>query len=243
MKILVTVVTILFFASNLFGQADSADIFYQIRTDKDVYYPNDQIHWKAVLKNLSSDTLHFSALSGSSFFYWALIDSTGEHWDESAYLDSIITYSLPPGDSLIENWTTEIKRATGHLPFNLYYGLMKPWYKWDSLKTDTTSFIITEATNITKPAVHKVENFDIARLYPNPFNARITIDFTILSPGLYDLSIYDLSGRKLVTLVNTGLNRGNYSFSWDATDMSSGVYLVRLSDGPQTITRKALLVK
>ena len=243
MKIFITVVTILFFASNFFGQVESSRIFYKIHTDKNVYYPNDQIYWEAILINLSSDTLHFSAPSGSSFFYWALVDSAGESWDESVYLDSIETYILPPGDSLTENWITEIKRVSKHLPFNLYYGLMKPWYKWDSLKTDTTSFIITEAVNITEPAIHKIENFDITRLYPNPFNAGINIDFKILSPGLYDLSIYDLSGRKLATLVSTNLNIGNYSFSWDATDMSSGVYLVRLSDGPQTVTRKALLVK
>ncbi len=243
MKIFITVVTILLFASNSFGQVSLSGIFYKIQTDKSVYYPNEQIHWRAILLNLASDTLQFSAPSGSSFFSWVLVDSAGKNWEESVYLDSVETYVLPPGDSLIYNWTTEINRPKGHLPFNLYYGLMKPWYKSDSLKTDTTSFIITETGKIFSPSVYKVENFDITRLYPNPFNARINIDFTILSPGLYDLSIYDLGGRKLATLVNTSLNIGNYSFSWDATDMSSGVYLVRLSDGPQTLTRKALLVK
>jgi len=205
---------------------------------------NDTVYWYARLINNSSDTLQFDAPFGSSFFDWHLKDSTGREWDSFTRLDCLQTYLVLPGDSLTYRWTTPIYRPARPLPENLYYGLMKPWYKYDSLETDTASFIINKKSNIQEPPQpNKVENFEITRLYPNPFNATLNINFTIRSEGPYELSIFDLSGRRLATLVNTRLYMGNYSFTWDAGELSSGVYLVRLSDGKQVLTLKALLVK
>ncbi|HGY55001.1 MAG TPA: T9SS type A sorting domain-containing protein [Caldithrix abyssi] len=227
----------------LFAQIQTSEILYEIRTDKPVYVTTERVQWYARMINVSADTLVFDIPTGWSFFEWSLIDSSGKNWDGSVVSDSFETIILSPGDSLTHTWYTQIDRSFYPLPPNLYYGLMTPYYKYDSLQADTVSFSIITATILRQPAAPEITEFRIIRLYPNPFNGSMQIDFEILKDGQYDLSIYDLSGRKISTLVTARLNTGNYSFTWNAYDVSSGVYLVQLSDGRLSVTQKALYIK
>jgi len=227
----------------LFAQIKTSEILYEIRTDKPVYQQSEEVQWHARLLNIGMDTLIFDAPDGGSFFEWVLVDTAGMKWDTWAVLDSLRTYVIPPGDSLTHQWITDIDRAYFPLQPNQYYGLMKPYYKYDSLQTDSTSFVVSATIPVRQAVIPEIKDFRIVRLFPNPFNIRMQIDFEILNEGFYDLSIFDLSGRKISTLITARLNTGNYSFTWNAGDFSSGVYLVQLSDGRQVLTQKALLIK
>lgn len=84
--------------------------------------------------------------------------------------------------------------------------------------------------------------------YPNPFNPTTTIDFAIDSAEHVTLSIYDVSGRRVTTLVDGTLAAGAHSEVWDGRDahgarVASGVYFYRLTAGQSTRTRKAILSK
>ena len=86
-------------------------------------------------------------------------------------------------------------------------------------------------------------SFDLLPNYPNPFNPNTVIPFTLEKGGLVQLEVFDLLGRKVATLVNEELQRGSHSFSFDGTSLSSGVYVYRLQQNDQVLTRSMTLIK
>jgi len=79
--------------------------------------------------------------------------------------------------------------------------------------------------------------------YPNPFNPVTQIPFTIEMATNVELAVYTLDGRLIRTLVQRTLAAGQYSYQFDGSNLSSGVYLYRLRAGGQTMIRKLVLVK
>ena len=78
---------------------------------------------------------------------------------------------------------------------------------------------------------------------PNPFNAQTRIDYSIPMTGCVNLSVYDISGRKVETLAEGVLNTGYHSATFDASLLPAGLYLVRLEAGGEVLIRKAVIVK
>jgi len=87
------------------------------------------------------------------------------------------------------------------------------------------------------------EVFSLAQNYPNPFNSTTTIEFNLPKDGLMSLRIYDLRGRLIQTLLEHNLNAGHHVYNWVAPNLPSSIYLITLSSGGHTITRKTILVK
>jgi hypothetical protein len=79
--------------------------------------------------------------------------------------------------------------------------------------------------------------------YPNPFNPSTTIEFVTGHRSFVNVSIYDLLGRKVATIVNGELGPGVHRREWDATDVSSGVYLYRLTAGDYVETKRMMVVR
>jgi Tol biopolymer transport system component len=90
--------------------------------------------------------------------------------------------------------------------------------------------------------------FALTGNYPNPFNPSTAISFTLPASGPVSLAVYDITGRKVRDLVSGPLSAGMHSVAWDGRDasgkaVSSGVYLSRLVQGKNTISRRMLLMK
>ena len=85
--------------------------------------------------------------------------------------------------------------------------------------------------------------------YPNPFNPSTTISYSIPAAAAVELSIYNVKGQKVVTLVNQHQEAGEYATQWNGTDsennpVASGVYFYRLSDDHgNNKVQKCLLLK
>jgi len=79
--------------------------------------------------------------------------------------------------------------------------------------------------------------------YPNPFNPSTNISFSVPHSEFVNLSIYDILGRKVSELVNQNLNAGTHNYDFDASYLSSGVYVYKLIVGVKTVTKKMLLLK
>src|SRR6056297_1382572 len=90
---------------------------------------------------------------------------------------------------------------------------------------------------------HLPLDFSLNQNYPNPFNPTTLISFDLPAAGPVELVIYDLMGRTVQTLVNGNLPAGSHNATFDASQMSSGVYLYRLNAPGFTSTRKMMLVK
>jgi len=87
----------------------------------------------------------------------------------------------------------------------------------------------------------------LSQNYPNPFNPSTTIEYQLPATSHVDLSIYNLLGQKVSTLVTEKQNAGTYQVQWDATGLASGIYFYQLqtkSNGNSEIySRKLMLLK
>jgi len=87
------------------------------------------------------------------------------------------------------------------------------------------------------------DRFILSQNYPNPFNARTTIRFTLPKPKNVRLTVYDLLGRQVQTLIDEYKQAGAHSVTFDAAHLSSGVYFFRLQAGDAVETKRMVLLK
>ncbi|KAA3617499.1 MAG: T9SS C-terminal target domain-containing protein [Calditrichaeota bacterium] len=86
--------------------------------------------------------------------------------------------------------------------------------------------------------------FVLSHNYPNPFNPSTTIKYQLPKTSKVDLSIYNLLGQKVISLVNKKQQSGQYAIEWDASGFSTGVYYYQLkTDRGYIKTRKLILLK
>jgi hypothetical protein len=86
-------------------------------------------------------------------------------------------------------------------------------------------------------------NFTLEQNHPNPFNPSTTISFSIPEEGKVGLVVYDVLGRKVAELVNETLSAGKYNVNFDGRDLSSGMYIYKITSGSFTESKKMLLLK
>jgi len=79
--------------------------------------------------------------------------------------------------------------------------------------------------------------------YPNPFNPSTTIEFTLTRPQDVRLEVYNIKGQLVRVLANGQRSAGTHTVSFNADNLTSGVYLYRLKTGADVVTRKMILVK
>ena len=80
-------------------------------------------------------------------------------------------------------------------------------------------------------------------IYPNPFNNQTAISFQLRNEGRVKLTVFDLTGREVASLVEGHFLLGEYEVVWNAEAMSSGVYFARLETGNAAVTKKLLMTK
>lgn len=85
--------------------------------------------------------------------------------------------------------------------------------------------------------------FELAQNYPNPFNPATLIEYSIPHGSNVRLEVCDVLGRVVATLVDGWKGAGRYSESFDASRLSSGVYLYRIAAGEFSSARKMAVVK
>ncbi|MDR9417611.1 T9SS type A sorting domain-containing protein [Gracilimonas sp.] len=103
-------------------------------------------------------------------------------------------------------------------------------------------FVADEIT-VGNEDVEKPNQFKLAQNYPNPFNPTTKINFELANPADVQLEIFDLLGRKVQTLINTRKTAGEHHVVFDASALSSGIYIYRLRADNFTETRKMMLIK
>ena len=79
--------------------------------------------------------------------------------------------------------------------------------------------------------------------FPNPFNPSTTIGFDLAHRVEVRLSIFDILGREIAVLVNSGMNAGHHSIVWEAAVHPGGVYVARLTAGSFSAMKKMVYLK
>ena len=103
--------------------------------------------------------------------------------------------------------------------------------------------IITTPTGLTNITSSIPERFGLYQNYPNPFNPVTNIKFDAAGSQIVKITVYDLTGSEVTTLVNDVLSPGTYKIDWDASGYTSGIYYYKITAGDYTETRKMVVVK
>ncbi|RKZ31454.1 hypothetical protein DRQ36_02025 [bacterium] len=85
--------------------------------------------------------------------------------------------------------------------------------------------------------------FTLGNSYPNPFNPITNIEFDVAKAADVEIDIFDITGKKVATVVNEQLKPGKYVATWDGSGMPSGIYFARMTSDNYNATKKLMLVK
>ena len=196
------------------------------------------------------DTL--TLVAANSYFDTLWVRNTG---DATLFIDSIYTsrndtlanhliisrrrFSLAPGDS-------------GSVVLNEVIGINRPLYQFaESLFVLSNDPVIPMTHVVLRGDYSPIGSVNRTTLWqfalyqnsPNPFNPTTTVRFEIGGAGFVSLTVFDVLGREVATLVNEEMRPGRYERTWDGRAMGSGVYFYRLQAGEFVACRKLLLLK
>ena len=105
-----------------------------------------------------------------------------------------------------------------------------------SIEVSASSFEVN--TSATLP----VET-DLGKNYPNPFNPTTSFELNVGNAGHVTMNVYNVMGQVVETLVNNTMDAGSYNIAWDATNFSSGMYVVKAETATGLASQKVMLVK
>ena len=119
----------------------------------------------------------------------------------------------------------------------------KTWstYKGNSRRDGTQKLDIPTGIQNSNSGIP--DRFSLSQNYPNPFNPATSIKFALAGNTFVELSVYNLLGERVAVLVKEDLPAGEYSFTWDASALPSGVYFYKLETKSFTDIKKAILIK
>jgi hypothetical protein len=102
---------------------------------------------------------------------------------------------------------------------------------------------ITLAPNSLVDKNFKILDFSLSQNYPNPFNPNTMINYQLPMSSAVELSIYNLLGQRVATLVNERKSAGHHKVEWDASGYSSGIYYYQFKAGEYQDLKKMILIK
>ncbi len=181
----------------------------------------------------------YATEAGYDFCRVEVSNDNGVTWQSvKTYSGTLSTWTLQSFDiSAFANNSANVKvrfRLTSDANTNA-----DGWYV-DDIKI--TNFSST-TTGITYNSGLIPEKFSISQNYPNPFNPSTKINYALAANTLVKITIYDMLGKEVKTLVNGNQLAGSYVIDFNASALSSGVYYYNISTPQFTETRKMLLVK
>ena len=210
---------------NVWNPGDTISVEMDFCNNTDVahnYYPGVTIESDSSLTSLHSGHIWFYAMVADEChaISWGAIANT------SIISDTVVTFSAYPEALNCQN---------------------QPEYCIDG---DTLTFEIPIVVQVvsTEPEHFIPEEFSLRQNYPNPFNPVTTLRYDIPENSHVTITIYDMLGRQVKTLINQTQNPGYKSIIWDATNdygktMGAGVYLYQIHTGKFTQTKKMILLK
>jgi len=195
-----------------------------------------------------SDSNEFDS-NFSIFMYWTR-DTTGiaANWelinDTNFYHYVAYDYTCPRGDSSFI-WDLPAAYARHEIDTNevvFIVGLASDGYM------NNRAVAVAPGSFWTRPAPSGVEGepfvepltYALNKVYPNPFNKSVMIEYTLPQASGVELGVYDLSGRKVTSLVNGSVAAGRHLTNWSPNGIGAGVYLIRLETAGQTFMQKAI---
>lgn len=170
-----------------------------------------------------------------------------------------VTVTLPAGAQVVRLRTQSIPATapSGLYSYDAYVGNY-PGNIWDEDHFDFSKSAATDGSGFVNGWYSSGESFDnvsgeevlltpdkcsVLSAYPNPFNPETHLSFALAESGPATLAIYDITGNLVSTLYDGYANSGVQEITWNAGNVSSGVYFAVLQAGNSSVTQKLLLIK
>ena len=166
---------------------------------------------------------------------WQLTDTPGLH-------DAFATLGKPletTGNA--DEYRFHLVYMEDHVPGTWVFGESDSGLVQWIYMTDLVT--IVPVVGIEDENVISAKSFALEQNYPNPFNPSTTIEFTLDKKSDVKLTIFNMLGQEVTTLVNEVRDAGAHREIWDASNVASGVYFYKLSAGDLTRTKKMVLLK
>lgn len=109
------------------------------------------------------------------------------------------------------------------------------------IEVPITLNVSESVSNQLSDTPHKIS---LEQNFPNPFNPTTNINYTLAEPSSVQLDVFNIQGQKVATLLqNERVGAGTHQVTFDASALSSGIYMYRLKTATQTLTRQMVLIK
>ena len=123
----------------------------------------------------------------------------------------------------------------------------EPYNKYTSWTDSDGRYVISFTIGVDDYIQTSPHGFALYQNYPNPFNPTTVILFSLAETGFADLSIYNVLGQKVRTLLSGNLSEGDHSKAWDGRDdagnnVGTGVFIYRLKCDDRVESKKMLLL-
>ncbi len=185
----------------------------------------------------------------SSPFHTLFIDSDDENkgiwYDRSKYLvyfdgEQENRYPYPLPDEALTGWNiTAMDKDANGIMWMITAGRGGGFYSFDGAEFTHHEIVLENVSVDELP-----EELPAVSVYPNPFNPVTWITFDLASPGHVSLTIYDITGAAVKTLIDGDLGAGTHEKVFDGSGMAAGMYFYRLEEGNGGVrTGKMMLVK
>jgi len=125
--------------------------------------------------------------------------------------------------------------APGPGTYRVNAGYLSPKREWDS-----TNVMLASPASV---ADETPQGFSLGQNYPNPFNPSTTIPFSLPAASEVTMKAFDLTGHEVATLIDGRMEAGQHAALFNARELSSGVYFIRLQSGAQRSMLKVVLTK
>ncbi len=153
----------------------------------------------------------------------------------------------PLYDGISNGWVNEsinLSTYKGKDVLIRFYFRSDGYENFDGIYIDDLKIISYEKpTSIDDNQITTITNFELFTNYPNPFNPTTTIAYQIPVDGVVTLKVLDVLGREVTTLVDEYKSKGKYNITFNASNLTSGIYIYQIKAGSFTKANKMILLK
>ncbi|SVB35913.1 uncharacterized protein METZ01_LOCUS188767, partial [marine metagenome] len=152
---------------------------------------------------------------------------------DDSYMYIIQVYSNVEGEELTfkyyDSVNDEVIEYTERLTFENYM-VVGDGFDTYNLRRESRDGVIPSA-------------YGISEVYPNPFNPVTSFEYTVPEDGMVQVAVFDINGRMVAELINGYITAGTYPVTWNASDLSSGIYMLHMISGDFSTLQKMMLIK
>jgi len=223
------------------GETDSITVNFDLAGD----FQLEGFVWRGE----ESDNVNWSIHVRSAIWYWWPREDSLTVPVDTTLLFAITPFN-PDSESLEYLWMLDGDTINFEQEIEILFeemGLHEVVaYVHDGCEADTIRWEVTVIPSVGAPEPNAgllPTEPTLYPLVPNPFNSQVQISFYLPNIEFVKLTVFDLNGRNVNNLTSSILPRGRHKYKWNATNFSTGVYLIGLETNSTRITRKVVFVK